>query len=385
MKAKGWLIAGVLALLVLAAAIGCQSTRSDAQIQADVQGKITSDPAVQSRQFAVQASNGVVTLSGTVNTDAERTAAAGDAAQVKDVRTVVNNLQVNPLASNAALTPPMNEPAANEPRRERSPERARNEKPSGFRPPPSKNAGPVTDYSAPGPPVAATPQQPMAPLPPPPPPKPVLVTIPEGTTIAIRLIDPIDSEKNQPGDRFRATLDNSVVVNDKVVIPSGSDVYGRVSNVKSAAHFSGRSQLALELTSLSVNGKSYELHTDQYSKQGTARGKNTAAKVGGGAALGAIIGGIAGGGRGAAIGGAVGAGAGTGAQAATHGEQIRLTSETPLSFHLERPMTVTPAARNERNASRPKLDQKADRGSDRGSRRGSNRGSDQGSDSDNQD
>jgi hypothetical protein len=360
MNAKRWLIlAGLLALLVLAIATACQSTRSDAQIQADVQSKISSDPAVQSRQFAVQSSNGVITLSGNVASDAERVAVASDAAQIKGVRTVVNNLQLTPPPAETAAAPsPASEPAPAPARRERiSQSRMRNEKPSGFHAPTAAkgNNGPVKDYSSPAPTVAAN-TPPVAPPPPPAPPKPVTVTVPEGTTIAVRLIDPIDSERNQPGDRFRATLDNSIVVNDHVVIPSGADIYGRVSNVKSAAHFSGRSQLALELTSLSFNGKSYELHTDQYSRQGTARGKNTAAKVGGGAALGAIIGGIAGGGKGAAIGGAIGAGAGTGAQAVTHGEQIRLTSETPLSFHLERPVTVTPSARNEHNASRQKLD-----------------------------
>jgi len=182
------------------------------------------------------------------------------------------------------------------------------------------------------------------------------ITIPDGTVLSVRLIDPIDSERNHSGDSFRATLDSPIVVNDSIVIPASTDVIGRVTNAKSAAHFAGAAQLALEIARLNVNGKSYEVHTNQYSKTGTARGKNTAEKVGGGAAIGAIIGGIAGGGKGAAIGGAVGAGAGTGAQAVTHGQAIKLTSEQVLNFTLEAPLTVTPVTSSDRNSRRQKLE-----------------------------
>jgi len=112
--------------------------------------------------------------------------------------------------------------------------------------------------------------------------------------------------------------------------------------VKSAGRFAGQSDLVLELTKLSMSGKSYSLQTDRWSKQGSGRGKATAAKVGGGAAVGAILGGIFGGGKGAAIGAAAGAGAGTGVSAATKGQQIILKPETILAFQLQNPITVTP-------------------------------------------
>src|SRR5207253_2360227 len=116
--------------------------------------------------------------------------------------------------------------------------------------------------------------------------------------------------------------DTPIDVDGRVVIPANADVQGKVVEAKGAGKFQGSSQLTLELTKVSFNGKSYRIETDQWARTGAARGKNTAAKVGGGAALGAIIGGIAGGGKGAAIGAGVGAGAGTGAQAMTHGQQI---------------------------------------------------------------
>jgi outer membrane lipoprotein SlyB len=81
--------------------------------------------------------------------------------------------------------------------------------------------------------------------------------------------------------------------------------------------------------------------TDSFRQEGKARGKNTAMKAGGGAALGAIIGALAGGGKGAAIGAAAGAGAGTGVNAVTHGEQAQIPSETRLEFRLQSPVTVS--------------------------------------------
>jgi hypothetical protein len=352
----------ISAFLVLGLTVGCARTRSDAQVGTDVQNKINGDPAVQSRQYSVTANNGVVTLSGYVGTDAERAAAANDAAQVPGVKTVVNDLKVTTptMAQQAeAQTPEQPAPAPPEPaERSRAPRREAHSKPSGLTPGTRRSASTSTTFPSEPSPANTTvaSNMPPAPVAPPPPPKPVEVTVPEGTTLSVRLIDPIDSEKNQPGDSFRATLDSPVTVGDGIAIPAGADIYGRVTNVKSAAHFAGRSELALELTRISVNGKSYELHTDQYSRQGTARGKNTATKVGAGAALGAIIGGIAGGGKGAAIGAGVGAGAGGATQAVTHGQQIRLTSEQVLAFHLESPITVTPSQKLERNQGRQRVD-----------------------------
>ena len=99
----------------------------------------------------------------------------------------------------------------------------------------------------------------------------------------------------------------------------------------------------MQLDSLSSGGKTYNLQTDQYRKEGKSRGKNTAEKVGGGAIIGGIIGAIAGGGKGAAIGTAAGAGVGGGAQAASKSQQIKLPSETVLNFTLQAPITVVQA------------------------------------------
>src|SRR6266540_359328 len=87
----------VLTVATIGAA-GCNHTqdRSDAEIAAEIQGKVGADQVVQNKQIAVQAAKGVVTLSGAVASEEERSAAAADAASVAGVRTVVNNLSVAP-------------------------------------------------------------------------------------------------------------------------------------------------------------------------------------------------------------------------------------------------------------------------------------------------
>jgi hypothetical protein len=171
------------------------------------------------------------------------------------------------------------------------------------------------------------------------------VTIPAGQTLLVRMIDGVDSAKNHVGDVFHASLETDLNVNDALVARKGTDVYGRLANAQEAGHISGSSELQLELTRLVIDGKDYPVVSSDYTLKGKGRGKNTAEKVGGGAAVGAIIGAIAGGGKGAAIGAGVGAGAGGAVQVLTRGQQVKVPSETLLEFRLQQPATVAPTQR----------------------------------------
>ena len=173
-------------------------------------------------------------------------------------------------------------------------------------------------------------------------PLPRKVTIPSGTTLAIRLVDSIDSETAQPGQAFHATLDSPLAVDGDTAIPSGYSVEGHIVDVKGAGKFAGQSLLVLQLDRIAVGSKSYNLQADQYKRQGNSRTRNTVKKVGGGTVLGALIGGIAGGGKGAGIGALAGGALGGGVQAATKGQQINLPSESVLTFTLQEPLTVIP-------------------------------------------
>lgn len=337
--------------LGLALLAGCNHTpvRTDAQIASDAQNKIYSDAAVQSRQITVQAANGVVTLSGDVASDAERTAAANDAGAIAGVKTVINNLQVQ----QAQAAPPPAKERSPRPKKSAS---ARHHHPAVVQ---SDDTSSENLQAQNAPPVMPEPPQeqpaPAPPAPPPPPPPPQKITVPAGTQLSVRLNDPLDSEKNQVGDTFHGNLSAPIVIDGETVIPSGADVVGRVANVQSAGKFAGASLLTLELTSMTVNGKTYNLQTNQWSRSGEGRGKSTATKIGGGAAAGAILGGLIGGGKGAAIGAAAGGAGGTGVAAAQKRNQIKLGPEAVLNFQTISTLTVIPQNANDQNAGRTPL------------------------------
>jgi hypothetical protein len=194
----------------------------------------------------------------------------------------------------------------------------------------------------PTPPPTATSAAPqLAPRPVPAAPRPATTStakarsVPTGTRLLVRTIDAVDSDRNQIGDKFKASLEEPLTVGDVVVAPKGTYVYGRLIEAKEAGHIQGRSELRLELTGIVVNGQTIGISTGDYAVSGGSRGESTAKRVGGGAALGAIIGAVAGGGKGAAVGATVGAGAGTAVQVMTKGEQVHVPSETLLEFILQ--------------------------------------------------
>ena len=166
------------------------------------------------------------------------------------------------------------------------------------------------------------------------------VSVPAGTRILIRTIDPIDSSKQKTGFRFKASLETNLQLENTVVAQRGTTVYGRLAQASSAGRMSGSSELSLELTDIVINGTPYSLMTSTYQIKGKGEGKKTAGKVLGGAGLGALIGGIAGGGAGAAIGVVAGAAGGTALAASKKGEQLQIPSESLLEFRIEQPVSL---------------------------------------------
>ena len=171
------------------------------------------------------------------------------------------------------------------------------------------------------------------------------ITVPAGTRVLIRTVDPIDSSKQKAGYRFTATLETNMQAEDTVIAPRGTTLYGRLAQASSAGRMKGSSELTLELTDIVINGTAYPLLTSTYEVKGKGEGGNTAKKVIGGAGLGALIGGIAGGGKGAGIGAAAGAAGGTAIAASKKGEQLQIPSETLLEFRLEQPVSLPVATK----------------------------------------
>ena len=94
-----WRAAACTALLALA--VACAKAPNDAQVASDIQTKLATDSGLQNKQLTVQSSNGTVTLSGAVDNEAERDAAAKYAASEPGVKMVINNLQVAPAQAAA--------------------------------------------------------------------------------------------------------------------------------------------------------------------------------------------------------------------------------------------------------------------------------------------
>jgi BON domain-containing protein len=317
-------IIALLLLLAISFTASCSrfGAPSDDAITTDIKAKMFSEPTLKNASLDVSSKGGVVTLAGQVPDDAARLAAYKIATQEKGVTKV--NDQMSVLAAQAAPDVAVQPSAAPEP----------------AAPPTRRPHAAGRTHEA-----AAAPA-------PPPPPQPITVTVPANTIVTVRTIDSIDSKTNHAGEVFKASLDAPIVVDNKVIVPAGADAYVKLADAKSAGHITGRSELGLELSSILFQGKTYDVVSSDVKQSGASRGKQTAERVGGGAALGALIGAIAGGGKGAAIGAAVGGGAGTGTQVLTHGQQVKIPSETRLDFTLQQPLDITyvPGRRSQRHS-----------------------------------
>jgi hypothetical protein len=170
-------------------------------------------------------------------------------------------------------------------------------------------------------------------------PEPVLVTVPAGTVINLRLTQAIDVDAAQAGMTFKARVDDPVSVKDSIVIPREASAVIQAVKVAQSGQFKGSDHISLKLNSLSIGGRVYQVVTEYAVIQGKGEGKKSARKIGGGAGLGAIVGGIAGGGEGALIGAAVGGVAGT-AVAASGEEHLKLPAETRIQFKLTSPVRI---------------------------------------------
>lgn len=163
-------------------------------------------------------------------------------------------------------------------------------------------------------------------------------TLPEGTQVAVRTNEPISSRSATGGRTYAASIAQDIVAPDgRVVIPQGSDAQLVVRTIDNG--------VALDLQSISVNGQSYTVNSQDMRNNGNQRegigaNRRTGEYVGGGAVLGTLLGAIAGGGRGAAIGALAGGAAGAGTEVLTRGESVRVPAESVLTFRLDVPMQL---------------------------------------------
>jgi len=162
------------------------------------------------------------------------------------------------------------------------------------------------------------------------------VTIPAGTTLNVRLAEPIHVNFTRPGATYNGVLDRSVSMRRTVLIPRGASVRLRTVNVNR----SGRSdRVLLTASAVSFGGRTYRIDTSDVQARGRREGRGPVRRAVGGAALGTATGGIVGGGSGAAVGAAVGGT--TGVMAGSRaGERVRISANTRFRFRLNSALTV---------------------------------------------
>jgi hypothetical protein len=169
--------------------------------------------------------------------------------------------------------------------------------------------------------------------------------LPAGTQLVILTNEAIDSKTTASNQLFSAQVDQDVIdSSNELIVPKGSPAQLIIRNVSSGG-VTGSSEITLDIQSITVNGRRYNVTTrdlKQTGRSGLGANTRTAEMVGGGAVIGTIIGAIVGHGKGAAIGAAVGAAGGAGAQVLTKGKQVMIPAETILKFNLDQDVTLAP-------------------------------------------
>lgn len=217
-------------------------------------------------------------------------------------------------------------------------------------PPAAGQTAPTVTTTA-TPPAAGAPapaaQEPVvSAVPPPPPPPPPPVSIAAGTSLAIRIDQRIRVKTARAGDKFTGEVVEPVTASDgSTLVPKGALVGGVVDVAHRRGHFKGRSELELQLTSLTLNGKAYALTTRDLVSTKKGKGKRSTAMIAGGTGLGMLIGGVATGGVGLVVGGMVGGGAGTALAGMTDNRDIDIKAESVVHFKLAEELVVEQPAK----------------------------------------
>ncbi|MGO8719063.1 MAG: hypothetical protein ACLQMO_07580 [Acidobacteriaceae bacterium] len=178
--------------------------------------------------------------------------------------------------------------------------------------------------------------------------------LPEGTTLTVSLNQQLSTATTQPGTIFRARLLVPVMKNNRIVIPVGSIVTGRVTSVSEGRRITGGASIRLRPDEVDLpDGTRYFLHAEVYDLGNPSRvkpdsegnvinvahGKRAVAEAGlfgGGAAAAGFM--IAGGPAALVVGGA--AAGYVGAHWLLESKQAVLPKDSEVVFGLTQPMSL---------------------------------------------
>jgi len=175
------------------------------------------------------------------------------------------------------------------------------------------------------------------------------VIVPVGTVILVKLTTRISTKNAKDGDGIYGTTAFPITVDNKIVIPAGSHVAGKITEVHKPGRVKGKGEITLSFQTLVLpSGLSLPIYTSlrgtggdgerkgEATVQGDSSKGDDAKTVGKAGAEGAVIGVIAGGGKGAGIGGAAGGGVGAAAVLLSRGKDLVLQPGSMIEIVLDR-------------------------------------------------
>jgi len=184
-----------------------------------------------------------------------------------------------------------------------------------------------------------------------------MITLPVGTQIPLKLSQAITTKNAKPGDPVYAETVFPITQNDRVIIPAGTFVQGRIGEVKRPGRVKGRAELLMNFTTL-VYPSGYTVMmpagvenmpgSEQQSvkdKEGTVQQAGSKAKdaqtiataAGTGATIGAIADHSA---KGAGLGALGGGVVGTAIALLSRGPELTLPVGTSVQMVLDRPLVL---------------------------------------------
>ena len=111
---------------------------------------------------------------------------------------------------------------------------------------------------------------------------PKTVAVPAGTTVNVRLTQAIDVDASQAGMKFKAIVDDPVMMAGSIVIPRGAVAVLQAVHVQQSGKMKGSDKISLKLNSIGFGGRVYERGECLRRDQGQGRGQENRAKGRGG-------------------------------------------------------------------------------------------------------
>lgn len=169
---------------------------------------------------------------------------------------------------------------------------------------------------------------------------PAPVVLEAGTVLPLELRTALSTASSRPGDLALAVVREDVSEGGRVVIPAGSELRGRVTAAVRGGKTKGNARLAFAFDQIELRGRSHALSTSAVDITAKDSHKKDAAIIGGGTAGGALVGAAVDGKKGAGLGALLGAAAGGGVVLSTRGDDVSLSSGTPLRVRLAEPLRL---------------------------------------------